>query len=164
AADRGRHENRHGRRLGERPAGPQVGVGVRGLPVRLSRALGIQSVIALSSTTAEFIAASDGLQQAELIKLVAMEVLTATTQDGPADLPLTLQIDNQSTIKRVKKDGTSGAQKAVDIRFHCLKEAWKTGFVALEYVPMHENPADLLTKALSRHELAHKRALCGMSQ
>ncbi|KAE9334786.1 hypothetical protein PF008_g13793 [Phytophthora fragariae] len=123
-----------------------------------------QSVIALSSTTAEFIAASDGLQQAEWIKLVAMEVLTATTQDGPADLPLTLQIDNQSTIKRVKKDGTSGAQKAVDIRFHCLKEAWKTGFVALEYVPSHENPADLLTKALSRHELAHKRALCGMSQ
>ncbi|KAE9345035.1 hypothetical protein PF008_g8938 [Phytophthora fragariae] len=82
-----------------------------------------------------------------------MEVLTATTQDGPADLPLTLQIDNQSTIKRVKKDGTSGAQKAVDIRFHCLKEAWKTGFVALEYVPTHENPADLLTKALSRHEV-----------
>ncbi|KAE8958175.1 hypothetical protein PR001_g31125 [Phytophthora rubi] len=123
-----------------------------------------QSVIALSSTTAEFIAASDGLQQAEWIKLVAMEVLTATTQDGPADLPLTLQIDNQSTIKRVKKDGTSRAQKAVDIRFHCLKEAWKTGFVALEYVPTHENPADLLTKALSRHELAHKRALCGMSQ
>ncbi|KAE8901691.1 hypothetical protein PF005_g2974 [Phytophthora fragariae] len=79
--------------------------------------------MALSSTTAEFIATSDGLQQAERIKLIAMEGLTATTQDGSEDLPLTLQIDNQSTIKRVKKDGTSGAQKAVGIRFHCLKEA-----------------------------------------
>ncbi|KAE9256321.1 hypothetical protein PF002_g194 [Phytophthora fragariae] len=89
-----------------------------------------QTVVALSSTTAEFIAANDGLQQAEWIQLV--------------------------------KEGNSGAQKEVDIRFQALKDAWRTGVMALEYMPTHENPADLMTKALSRPELHHKRGLCGL--
>ena len=117
-----------------------------------------QTVVALSSTTAEFIAANDGLQQAEWIQLVVQEVL------GSSRLPveLTLQIDNQPAILRIKKEGSSGAQKAVDIRFHALKDAWRTGAMALEYVPTQENSADIMTKALSRPELLRKRGLCGL--
>jgi hypothetical protein len=116
-----------------------------------------QSVVSLSSTTAEFIAANDGLQQADWIQLVTAEVLTDANP-----LQLTLQIDNQPTIHRIKRDGSSGAQKAVDIRFHALKDAWREGLMRLEYVPTHDNPADLMTKALSRPELLHKRGLCGL--
>ncbi|KAE9045316.1 Retrovirus-related Pol polyprotein from transposon TNT 1-94 [Phytophthora rubi] len=117
-----------------------------------------QTVVALSSTTAEFIAANDGLQQAEWIQLVVSEILAG--QRSP--FRLTLQVDNQPAIHRIKKEGNSGAQKAVDIRFHALKDAWRTGVMALEYVLTHENPADLMTKALSRPELHHKRGLCGL--
>ncbi|KAJ0389413.1 hypothetical protein ATCC90586_010601 [Pythium insidiosum] len=116
-----------------------------------------QSVIALSSTTAEFIAANDGLQQAEWIHLVLDEVLGNTRPE------LTLLVDNQSTIYRIKREGNSNAQKAIDVRFHALKDAWQSGRMALEYVPTGENPADLLTKALGRHDLLHKRGLCGLA-
>jgi hypothetical protein len=56
-----------------------------------------QTVVALFSTTAEFIDANDGLQQADWIQLVTAEALT----DAKA-LRLTLQIDNQPTIHRIK--------------------------------------------------------------
>ncbi|KAJ8578200.1 hypothetical protein ON010_g1004 [Phytophthora cinnamomi] len=35
--------------------------------------------------------------------------------------------------------------------------------MTLEYVPTQENPADFMTKALSRPELLHKRGLSGLS-
>ncbi|KAJ0394323.1 hypothetical protein P43SY_008763 [Pythium insidiosum] len=101
-----------------------------------------QSVIALSSTTADFIAANDGLQQAEWIHVVLDEVLGTTRPE------LTLLVDNQSTSYRIKREGSSNAQKAIDVLFHTLKDAWQSRRMALEYVPTGENPADLLTKAL----------------
>ncbi|KAE9046320.1 hypothetical protein PR003_g1815 [Phytophthora rubi] len=116
-----------------------------------------QTVVGLSSTTAEFIAANDALQQAKWIQLVTAEVLTHANP-----LQLTLQVDNQPAIHRIKRDGSSGSQKVVDIRFHALKDAWQTGLMGLEYVPTHHNLADLMTKALSRPELHHKRGLCGL--
>jgi hypothetical protein len=82
--------------------------------------------------------------------------------DRSEPVKLNLQVDNQPTIRRIKKDGSSGAQKAVDVRFHALKDSWKNDTMALQYVPTQENPADLMTKALGRQELLHKRGLCGL--
>ncbi|KAE8978491.1 hypothetical protein PF010_g21654 [Phytophthora fragariae] len=115
-----------------------------------------QTVVAHSSTAAEFIAANDGMQQAEWIKLVVEEILRQSKID------LTLLVDSQPAIKRIQKEGSSGAQKAVDIRFHAIKDAWRQGGMTMEYLPTHRNPADLLTKALSRPELANKRSLFGL--
>lgn len=116
-----------------------------------------QSVIALSRTTAEFIAANDGLQQAEWIQLALDEILAG------AEPKLTLLVDNQSTIHRIKREGSSNAQNAIDVRFHALKDAWRDDRMALEYVPTSENLADLLTKAFGRHELLSKRSLRGLA-
>ncbi|KAE8991793.1 hypothetical protein PR003_g6645 [Phytophthora rubi] len=87
----------------------------------------IQTVVALSSLTADFIAANDALQQAEWIQLLTTEVLTNANP-----LQLILQVDNQPVIHRIKRDGSSGSQNAVDIRFHALKDAWRTGLMGLE--------------------------------
>lgn len=116
-----------------------------------------QSVIAQSSTAAEFIAANDGLLQAEWMKLTIDEIL----HDIEKPIKLTMFIDNLSTIHRIKKEGSSNSQKAVDIRFHALKDAWRHGGMAIEYISTKENPADIMTKALARTELWHKRDLCG---
>jgi hypothetical protein len=118
-----------------------------------------QTVVAQSSTTAEFIAANDALLQAEWMKLVKDEIIRPVR----LELSLTLHIDNQPTIKRIQRDGSSSAQKAVDIRFHALKDAWKQGITALEYIPTTINPADLFTKSLGATELLNKRGLCGLS-
>lgn len=87
-----------------------------------------QTVIAQSSTAAEFIAANDGLLQADWINLVVNELLSAVSLQAS----LTMLIDNQPTIHRIKKDANSGFQNAVDIRFHIIKDAWRTGSTTLE--------------------------------
>ncbi|GLE06668.1 hypothetical protein PINS_up016062 [Pythium insidiosum] len=86
-----------------------------------------------------------------------------TLESMLSDPMLTLQVGNQPTIYRIKKAGTSHTQKAVDIRFHALKDSWRTCNLALEYIPTQPNPADLLTKALAHTELHRKRALCSVT-
>lgn len=75
---------------------------------------------------------------------------------------ITLCIDNIPNIHRIKREGSSNAQQVVDIGFHALKQAWIDGDIALEYIPIGENAADLLTKALPISEHRHKRGLCGL--
>ncbi|KAE9158118.1 hypothetical protein PF004_g31985 [Phytophthora fragariae] len=118
-----------------------------------------QTVVAQSCTTAEFIAANDALVQVEWMQLIILEIL----RSAMTKVCITFHIDNQPTIKRIQRDGSSGVQKAIDIRFHALKDAWRQGVMALEYIPTTRNPADLLTKSLGATELNNKRGLCGLS-
>ncbi|KAE9281721.1 hypothetical protein PR003_g27595 [Phytophthora rubi] len=117
-----------------------------------------QTVVAQSSTTVEFITANDALVQAEWMQLILEILRSAKTK-----VCITFHIDNQPTIKRIQRDGSSGAQKAIDIRFHALKDAWRQGVMALEYIPTTRNRADLLTKSLGATELNNKRGLCDLS-
>ncbi|KAE9166832.1 hypothetical protein PF004_g29031 [Phytophthora fragariae] len=116
-----------------------------------------QSVVTLSSTTAEFVAACEGLMQAEWISLVVGELL-----GDDVEPVIVQQVNNISAISRIKKDGSSNAQKAIDIRFHYVKDALKKNKMVLQYVPTSDNPADLLTKSLAKTELSRKRDLCGL--
>ena len=75
-------------------------------------------MIAQSSTAAEYIAANETLLQAEWLVMTANEI---TAGHAPT-LKLNMLIDNDPAIKRIKKDGTSNAQKAVKIRFHHVKD------------------------------------------
>jgi hypothetical protein len=76
---------------------------------------------------------------------------------------ITMHIDNQSAISRIKHEGNSGAQKAVDIRFHAIKDAYKSQGLQLQYVSTKENVADLLTKSLGPTELKRKCSIMGLS-
>ena len=95
---------------------------------------------------------------AEWIKMTVDEIMMKASKP----VPFALLIDNLSTFNRIRKDSSSNAQKAVDIRFHALKDAFKADRMTLEYVPTRDNPADLLTKSLGPNELLNKRALCGL--
>ena len=116
--------------------------------------------LSMSSTAAEYVAASDGMLQAEWIKLLLDELL-----QGHADpIDLDMKMDNDPAIRWIKKDGTSTA-KTIDIRFHYIKDCWKRKVMSLlDFVPTTENAADLLTKSLARTELDRTRKLCGLSR
>jgi hypothetical protein len=117
-----------------------------------------QTVVAQSSTAAEYISANDGLLQAEWIQLTIDEIFSG----HEASISLTLTVDSIPALHRIKREGYSNAQKAVDIRFHALKDSWTKGDMTLEYVSTGDNAADLLTKALPYTQLRHKRGLCGL--
>ncbi|KAE9125450.1 hypothetical protein PF010_g5616 [Phytophthora fragariae] len=126
-----------------------------GCPVHWSSSQ--QGIVALSSTAAEIIAASEGETQSEWIKLMVDSVLKVDESVPP---PLCLQMDCKSAIQGVKRDGSSDAQKAVDVRFHAVKDAFKSGLLTLSYLPTSIMPADIPTKSLVPKECDTNLLLC----
>ena len=73
--------------------------------------------------------------------------------------PTILHIDNQSSIALAHNPEFHDRTKHVDIRHHFLREKVKNNELSLQYLPTNEQPADLLTKGLSRekHETFTKK-------
>ena len=101
-----------------------------------------QSVIALSSCEAEYIAGSSATCQAfwldELLKALQIEV----------EKPLKLFVDNVSAISLAKNPVSHGRSKHIEVRFHFLREQVHKGRLELKYCSTEEQVADAFTKAL----------------
>jgi hypothetical protein len=114
-----------------------------------------QTIIAKSSTAAEFIAADHAIDAAEVIRCIVDEITMKPT-------PTILKMDSTSAIARIKREGLAPMQKMVDIKFKSVKSKWQEGFMTITHLPTEEMPADLLTKALPAPALLEKRKLCAL--
>ena len=56
----------------------------------------------------------------------------------------------------------SNRSKHIDIRYHFLKDLVRDAQVKLEYVPTHENVADLMTKPLGASKIKKFRSQAGL--
>ncbi|CAB1096240.1 unnamed protein product [Ectocarpus sp. CCAP 1310/34] len=102
-----------------------------------------QSIVPLSSTEAEYIAAG------ECVKEAFIQVLE----------------DNQGAIALVQNPLSSGRPKHIDVRFHFIRGLFRSGDIPVKFVPTTEQHADLLTKALSRASLQfHRRKLMNLPE
>jgi hypothetical protein len=63
--------------------------------------------------------------------------------------PITIHIDNQSSIALAHNSEFHDCTKHVDIWYHFLHEKVKSGEITLQYLPTNSQPADLLTKGLA---------------
>ena len=117
----------------------------------------IQSVVALSSTEAEYIAASRATQEAywlrELLKELGHEQKT----------PTHLLCDNQGALALSKNPGNHSQTKHIVLRFHHIQEAVTKGDIKVEYCPTEEMTADLMTKSLGRIKHEHFVQKLGMT-
>ncbi|UYV73987.1 hypothetical protein LAZ67_11001719 [Cordylochernes scorpioides] len=100
-----------------------------------------QSVVALSTTEAEYIAASMASREAVWLKLLIKELT-------PNDNPVPLMIDNQSAIRLILNPEFHKRTKHVDVKFHFIREQHKMKIIKIFNCPTEEQLADLLTKAL----------------
>ncbi|CAB1108043.1 unnamed protein product [Ectocarpus sp. CCAP 1310/34] len=109
----------------------------------LSHGSKTQSIVSLSSTEAEYIAAEDGVKEAFI------QVLE----------------DNQGAMALVQNPLSSGRTKHIDVRFHFIRGLFRSGEISVKFVPTTEQHADLLTKALSRASLQyHRRKLMNLPE
>ena len=117
-----------------------------------------QSVVALSSTEAEYMA----------LTLAVKEVLWLKTLFGEIGAPhhaieiLTIYCDNQGAIALANNPGFHARSKHIDIRYHFIREHINgdTGTINLLYCPTGDMTADILTKGLPRGP--HERHVAGM--
>jgi len=112
-----------------------------------------QSVVALSTLEAEYIACSHATRESHWLRRMMKEAtggMAVKTVDGPVPIGC----DNQDAIKLITSGVIRQKSKHIDVKYHHVHDEQMKGAVKFQYVTSESNPADLLTKPLAvpRHE------------
>ena len=114
-----------------------------------------QSVIALSTTEAEFVAASEACKLVIWCRELLAELSAANNS------PKVLFQDNQGALKW-EEDGIRSNAKHVAIRGNFVKKQIEAGHLAVKYYSTTQMRADILTRALDRTAFVHCRGKVGL--
>jgi len=110
-----------------------------------------QSVVALSSTDAEYVACTTAVTNIIDVRRVIQHV--GLTLPGPT----LLRVDNQSAIVMIQRRRFEPKLKHIDVRYHFIKQEIGKS-VTVEYVQSQFNLADLFTKALPQRDFVRLRS------
>jgi len=115
-----------------------------------------QELVTLSTTEAEYVAATHAAKEAVWLRAFISEVFQ------PINNPLTLYSDNQSAIALTKNDQFHARTKHINIHFHYIRYIVADGKISLIYCPTNNMVADTLTKALPSAKAKHFAAAFGL--
>ena len=110
-----------------------------------------QSIVALSTAEAEYIAISTALQELLWINQYLTEIEQKDTEVA------VMKSDNQAAIQLATNDTYHSRSKHIDIRHHFIREIVRRGEVELRYVGTREQEADLNTKGLDANTFKRLR-------
>ncbi|KAL2235828.1 UNVERIFIED_CONTAM: Retrovirus-related Pol polyprotein from transposon TNT 1-94 [Sesamum indicum] len=102
----------------------------------------LQSIVALSTTEAEYIATTEAIKEALWLKGLISEI-------GFLKNKLVVYSDSQSSIQLCKNPVFHYRTKHIDVRYHFIRDVINNGIINLEKVKSEENPADMGTKCLA---------------
>ena len=117
-----------------------------------------QTVVALSSTEAEYVALCAAAQET-----VWLRHLLASIRFKQKDATVVHE-DNQGTIALTKNPKNHSRTKHIDIKYHFVREAVEKKDVRLVYCPIEKMVADILTKALPKPKFDELRRTIGVQQ
>jgi hypothetical protein len=101
-----------------------------------------QELVTLSTAEAEYVAAMHATKECIWLHRLTGEVLPTQSKS------ITLYCDNQAALKLVQGDSYHARTKHIDICYHFIQDMVKKGYIKLQYCPMDDMMADILTKAL----------------
>jgi Reverse transcriptase (RNA-dependent DNA polymerase) len=116
----------------------------------------LQGIVALSTTEAEYVAATSAAQEILWLRNLFTEL------GYKFDSPSTLYIDNQSALSVAKNPEHHGRMKHLDLRFYWLRDEVDKGVINVVHLPTDEMPADVLTKALGRVKVGEMVDMLGL--
>lgn len=117
-----------------------------------------QSVVALSSAEAEYIALSSAAQETVWLRRLLEDL------GAKSNLPTLIMEDNQGAIAQAQNPVAHGRSKHIDIKYHFVREAIEDGFVSLQYCSTKDMIADILTKPLVKCQFQKLRRMMGMEE
>ena len=108
----------------------------------------LQSVVALSTTEAEFMATTEAFKEAVWLQGILQELRQIRDKT-------TIFSDSQSSIHLCKNPVYHEKSKHIDIRLYWIREKIEEGTIKLEKISTDDNPADMGTKVLSVSKFRH---------
>jgi len=115
-----------------------------------------QQTVSLSSVEAEYIALSAATQEAMWLRSMLTELGFKPKEASK------IWLDNQSAIAVAKNPELHSRTKHIDIRHHFIRDCVENGMIQVHYCPTKEMIADILTKALPKHQFQALRAQLGV--
>ena len=115
-----------------------------------------QPVVALSSTEAEYMAASFALQEALWLRSLLRDMNFKQEQ------PTVIHEDNQAAIALCSNPKFHSRTKHIDIRYHYIREKIESKEVKLKYCPTEDMIADVFTKPLGKTKFQRFRDQMGI--
>ena len=115
-----------------------------------------QSIVALSSCEAEYIAATTATCQAVWMNRLIGELT------NNEESKVKLMVDNQSTIKLSKNMSHHNRTKHIDTRYHFIRECVEDKKIKIAFIWMEDQLADIFTKALGRLQFQEMRDWIGI--
>ena len=116
----------------------------------------LQKCVALSTTEAEFIAATEASKELIWMRKFLQEL--GFTQER-----YVLLCDSQSAIHLGKNSTFHSRSKHIDVRYHWIRDALDDKLLELEKVHTDDNGADMLTKSLPRDKFETCCLIAGLA-
>jgi hypothetical protein len=116
-----------------------------------------QGVVALSTTEAEYISASECACQAIWLRKMMGDLLHEQTEATP------ILCDNSSAIFLSKNPAFHSNTKHISIKYHFIRDLAEDNQVKLQPVKTQEQLADIFTKALSNEQFCYLRERLGVT-
>ena len=118
----------------------------------------LQSLVAVSTTEAEYMAVAKAVKEALWLKGLVKEL--GLNQGG-----VQLHCDSQSAIYLAKHQVYHARTKHIDVRFHKIRELTAIGEIIFEKIDTSENAVDMLTKSVPASKFKHCLdliSICGL--
>ena len=124
----------------------------------ISWSLKKQSIIALSSMEAEYVAETNMAKEALWLQSFINEVT------GIDYRPLTIRCNNQGAMVLAKDNKFHLRTKHINLRYHFIHEAVKDGKIELSYVPTAKNIANIFMKTMAKPKFSEFMTKLGLGQ
>ena len=115
-----------------------------------------QAMVTLSTAEAEYVALSTAAQEAVWLRQLLKDFKV------PLEQPTLIKEDNQGAMAIARNPVSHGRTKHIDIRYHFIREAIQERKIFLEYCPIEDMLADLLTKPIPKARFKKLRDEMGM--
>ena len=116
----------------------------------------LQSVVALSTTEAEYMAATQACKEAVWIQRLLEEL-------GHKQECMTLFCDSQSALHIARNPTFHSRTKHIGVHYHFVREKVEDGTIDMRKIHTKENPADYMTKAVNTDKFVWCRTTSGLA-
>ncbi|MCO5573839.1 hypothetical protein L7F22_027614 [Adiantum nelumboides] len=115
----------------------------------------LQKIVALSTTEAKYISATEASKEAIWLGRLGKEL------GMPVSTPV-LGCDSQSAVYLGKNAMFHARTKHIDVRYHLIRQVLEDGLVTLTKINTQDNLADVLTKSLAKAQHEHCIQMVGV--